>query len=67
MKKESYLAVTIITTVILILASVAGSIGTKPGWLPVVVIVTMFPFFILGLFLWWNASNTEGDIPFTGY
>lgn len=67
MKKESYLIVTIITAIILGLASYAVSIGIEPGWLAVVIIVLTFPLFILTLFLWWNASNTDGDIPFTGY
>lgn len=67
MKKESYLVVTIITAIILGLASYAVSIGIEPGWLPVIVVVLTFPVFILALFLWWNASNIEGDIPFTGY
>lgn len=67
MKKESYLIVTIITAIILGLASYAVSIGIEPGWLVVVIIVLTFPLFILALFLWWNASNTDGDIPFTGY
>lgn len=67
MNKESYLAVTIITAVILGLAAYAVSIGTEPGWLMVIVVVLTFPVFILALFLWWNASNVEGDIPFTGY
>ncbi len=67
MKKESYLIVTIITAIILGLASYAVSIGIEPGWLAVVIIVLTFPLFILALFLCWNASNTDGDIPFTGY
>lgn len=67
MNKESYLAVTIITAAILVLAAYAVSIGIEPGWLSVIVVVLTFPVFILALFLWWNASNVEGDIPFTGY
>ncbi|WP_048067465.1 hypothetical protein [Methanospirillum hungatei] len=67
MNKESYLAVTIITAVILGLSAYAVSIGTEPGWFPVIVVVLTFPVFNLALFLWWNASNTDGDIPFTGY
>ncbi|HPY59501.1 MAG TPA: hypothetical protein PLG55_02090 [Methanospirillum sp.] len=67
MNKESYLAVTIITAVILVLSAYAVSIKIEPGWLPVIVVVLTFPVFVLALFLWWNASNVEGDIPFTGY
>lgn len=67
MNKESYLAVTIITAVILVLSGYAVSIKIEPGWLPVIVVVLTFPVFVLALFLWWNASNVEGDIPFTGY
>ena len=67
MKKESYLVVTIITAIILGIAAVAVPIGIEPGWLPVIVVVFTFPVFILALFLWWNASNIDGDIPFTGY
>jgi len=67
MKKEEYLIVTIITAIILGLAAYAVSIGTKPEWLPVIVVVFTFPVFILSLFLWWNASNIDGDFPFTGY
>ena len=67
MNKESYLAVTIITAVILALSAYGVSIKTEPGWLLVIVVVLTFPVFILALFLWWNASNTDGDIPFTGY
>lgn len=67
MNKESYLAITIITGVILGIAAYAVSVGIQPGWLPVIVVVLTFPAFILALFLWWNASNTDGDIPFTGY
>ncbi|MCA1916082.1 hypothetical protein [Methanospirillum hungatei] len=67
MNKESYLAITIITAVILALLVYAVSIGTEPGWLAVIGVVLTFPIFTLSLFLWWNASNTDGDIPFTGY
>ena len=67
MKKESYLALMIITVVILTVASYATYSGLKPGWLPVIVIVMTFPVWVLSLFLWWNASNIEGDFPFTGY
>jgi len=67
MNKESYLAVTIITAVILVLSGYAVSIKIEPGWLPVIVVVLTFPVFVLALFLWWNASNVDGDIPFTGY
>ncbi len=67
MNKESYLAITIITGVILGIAAYAVSVGIQPEWLPVIVVVLTFPVCILALFLWWNASNTDGDIPFTGY
>ena len=67
MKKESFLAVTIITAVILVIAAYAVLIGTEPEWLPVIVVVLTFPVFVLALFLWWNASNIDGDIPFIGY
>ena len=67
MKKDSFLAVTIITAVILVIAAYAVLIGTEPGWLPVIVVVLTFPVFVLALFLWWNASNIDGDIPFIGY
>ena len=67
MKKESYLIVTIISAIILGVAAFAVPIGIEPGWLPVIVVVLTFPVFILALFLWWNASNIDGDIPFTGY
>ncbi|PWR72460.1 hypothetical protein ACKUB1_03825 [Methanospirillum stamsii] len=67
MKKESYLIVTIITAIILGVAAFAVPIGVEPGWVPVIVVVLTFPVFVLALFLWWNASNIEGDFPFTGY
>jgi hypothetical protein len=50
-----------------VLSAYAVSIKIEPGWLPVIVVVLTFPVFVLALFLWWNASNVEGDIPFTGY
>lgn len=52
MNKESYLAVTIITAVILVLSAYAVSIKIEPGWLPVIVVVLTFPVFVLALFLW---------------
>ena len=67
MSKKISLAVVIISAAVLAIAGYAASTGVKPGWLPVIVVVLAFPVFVLSLFLWWNASNTEGDIPFTGY
>jgi len=67
MHKESYLAITIISAIILALASYGAFLGVEPPWLAVVAIVLTFPVGTLALFLWWNASDKEGDIPFTGY
>jgi len=67
MKKALYLGLAIITAMILVSASFASLIRIEPEWLPVVIIVLAFPVCILSLFLWWNASNIEGDFPFTGY
>ncbi|MDD1724563.1 MAG: hypothetical protein LUQ07_05495 [Methanospirillum sp.] len=67
MKKNTFLAVVFISAAVLCIAAYAASTGACPGWLPVVAVMLAFPTSVLSLFLWWNASNTKGDIPFTGY
>jgi len=51
-----------------IILLVAGEIsGVQPSWIFPLLMIIIFPGFILSLFTWWNASNEGGDTPFMGY
>jgi hypothetical protein len=41
--------------------------GLIPLWGYEVLLVALFPVFIICLFFWWMAGEHEPDIPFLGY
>jgi len=41
--------------------------GIQPAWIFSLLMIPVFPGFILSLFSWWNASSEDGDLPFMGY
>lgn len=48
-------------------SGVAEFLGLLSSWVAALVIVVVFPFFIIALGLWWRASQKKGDYPFLGY
>ena len=56
-----------VTGALCLFAGAGAVLGTLPLWSAGLLIVVAFPFFVVLLGLWWNASEGEGDIPFIGY
>jgi len=67
MKKQNALMMTVLSGVVCVAASAAGSVGLIPLWAAAVLVIVSFPVFLVSLGLWWNASEKEGDTPFIGY
>jgi hypothetical protein len=56
-----------VTGAVCVAAGASAAFGMLPLWGAGLLIVVAFPFFVVLLGLWWNASEGEGDIPFIGY
>ncbi|WP_130647165.1 hypothetical protein [Methanofollis fontis] len=67
MKKQNVLMMAGCSGAASVVASVAGSLGFIPLWASEVLIIVIFPIFLVLLGLWWNASKKEGDTPFIGF
>ncbi|MBN1195174.1 MAG: hypothetical protein JXA08_07515 [Methanomicrobiaceae archaeon] len=67
MKKGNAAMGTGVTGAICIAAGASAALDMLPLWGAGLLIVVAFPFFVVLLGLWWNASEGEGDIPFIGY
>lgn len=51
-----------------ILLLIAGEMsGLQPGWIFSLLMILVFPGFVLSLFAWWSAPEEEPDLPFMGY
>lgn len=67
MKKPEMLAIAIVSGMICIILPVMNAMGIVPDWLTILALLVFFPVFVISLYLWWNISGKEGDIPFVGY
>ncbi|NYT06384.1 MAG: hypothetical protein GKC04_08500 [Methanomicrobiales archaeon] len=67
MKKENAAMGMVICGVICCAAGALLWLSLLEAWISALLIVAAFPFFVVFLGLWWNASEREGDIPFIGY
>ena len=53
-----------LTIILLIIGEISGF---EPSWCLHLLMIIVFPGFLLSLFFLWNASYEEGDNPFMGY
>jgi hypothetical protein len=67
MQKSIIRGVTIGAGVVNLLAEGALFIGLIPFLAASAILVVALPVFMLFLFLWWNAGEKEGDVPFMGF
>jgi len=67
MKKNIIQGITVGTGLICLGSWLAELGGILSSWIAALVLVLVFPFFIIALGLWWRASQREGDYPFLGY
>jgi asparagine N-glycosylation enzyme membrane subunit Stt3 len=64
-KKSKDLFALFSLALILLIAGEVSGIG--PSWFFSLLMIIIFPGFLLSLFHVWNASGEEGDQPFMGY
>lgn len=66
-KKSKYKTLTCCFAGIIIICEILTWLSMLPELYNALIIIVFFPGFVLGLFLWLNASEKERDIPFIGY
>lgn len=66
-KKSEYRTITFCCAGIILLSECATWLWALPKIYNALITITIFPCFVLSLFLWLNASEKERDIPFMGY
>ncbi|MDR2855780.1 MAG: hypothetical protein LBV40_06470 [Methanomicrobiales archaeon] len=66
-KKSEYKTITFFCASTILLSECATWLWTLPKIFCALITITLFPCFVLSLFLWLNASEKERDIPFMGY
>jgi hypothetical protein len=67
MNKETSKNLTAIFMLGIILLIAGEMSGFEPAWIFPLMMIVIFPGFIISLFTWWNASGDDGDTPFMGY
>ncbi len=67
MEKHTCKNLTALFTLGIILLIIGERSGIQPAWIFPLLMIIIFPGFVLSLFTWWNAANDEGDMPFMGY
>lgn len=67
MKKNILEGIMVVTGLVCLGSGLAELAGLISQWVAALVLVLVFPFFIIALGLWCRASQKEGDYPFLGY
>jgi hypothetical protein len=66
-KKTLFGGIALSTGLLMVAGSALEFGGIIPLWVYEVLLVALFPIFVICLGLWWMAREHEPDIPFLGY
>jgi hypothetical protein len=66
-KKRLFGGIALITGLLIVAGFALELGGIIPLWGYEVLLVALFPIFVICLGLWWMAKEHEPDIPFLGY